>query len=143
MAPFRRHGGVCQHSLSTPWPPISPSTQTTSVSYSRRQPAGRFGGVTSGAASGCRRERLLSANPAFHYLRHSHAARLIAQGEHPKVIQERLGHASIKTTLDTYGHLFEGLAEAATDRLESTYAAADAHAMCTREGSEVIALAAE
>ncbi len=79
----------------------------------------------------------------FHDLRHSHAAILIAQGEHPKVIQERLGHASIKTTLDTYGHLFEGLDEAATDRLESTYAAADVHAMCTREDSEVIALAAE
>lgn len=49
----------------------------------------------------------------FHDLRHSHAALLIAQGEHPKVIQERLGHASIKTTLDTYGHLFEGLDEKA------------------------------
>ena len=52
---------------------------------------------------------------------------LIAQREHPKVIQERLGRASIKTTLDTYGHLFEGLDEAATDRLEATYAAADVH----------------
>ncbi len=79
----------------------------------------------------------------FHDLRHSHAAILIAQGEHPKVIQERLGHASIKTTLDTYGHLFEGLDEAATDRLEATYAAADVHAMCIREDSEAIALAAE
>ena len=67
----------------------------------------------------------------FHDLRHSHAALLIAQGEHPKVIQERLGHASIKTTLDTYGHLFEGLDEAAADRLEATFAVADVHAMCT------------
>ena len=57
----------------------------------------------------------------FHDLRHSHAALLVAQGEHPKVIQERLGHASIKTTLDTYGHLLEGLDEAAADRLEVTY----------------------
>ncbi len=79
----------------------------------------------------------------FHDLRHSHAALLIAQGEHPKVIQERLGHASIKTTLDTYGHLFEGLDEAAADRLEATYAAADVHATCTREDSEVIALTAK
>lgn len=60
----------------------------------------------------------------FHDLRHSHAALLIAQGEHPKVIQEHLGHASIKTTLDTYGHLFESLDEAAADRLEATYASA-------------------
>jgi hypothetical protein len=68
---------------------------------------------------------------------------LIAQGAHPKVIQERLGDASIKTTLDTYGHLFEGLDEAATDRLEATYVASDVHAMCTREDSGVAALTAE
>ena len=79
----------------------------------------------------------------FHDLRHSHAALLIAQGEHPKVIQERLGHASIKTTLDTYGHLFEGLDGAAADRLEATFAAADVHAMCTREDAPVIALSSE
>ena len=52
---------------------------------------------------------------------HSHAALLIAQGEHPKVIQERLGHASIKTTLDTYGHLLDGLDETAAERLEVTF----------------------
>ena len=76
----------------------------------------------------------------FHDLRHSHAALSIAQGEHPKVIQERLGHASIKTTLDTYGHLFDGLDEAAADRLEATFAAADVHTMCTREDAPVISL---
>jgi integrase len=58
----------------------------------------------------------------FHDLRHTHAAILIAQGEHPKVIQHRLGHSSIKVTLDTYGHLFEGLDEAAADRLSSALA---------------------
>jgi integrase len=42
---------------------------------------------------------------------------LIAPGEHPKAIQERLGHVSIKSTLDTYGHLFEGLDEAAAATL--------------------------
>jgi integrase len=54
----------------------------------------------------------------FHDLRHSHAAMLIASGQHPKVIQSRLGHASIKTTLDVYGHLFRGLDEAAADALD-------------------------
>jgi integrase len=54
----------------------------------------------------------------FHDLRHTHAALLIAQGEHPKVIQTRLGHSSIQVTLDTYGHLFDGLDEAAADRLD-------------------------
>jgi integrase len=57
----------------------------------------------------------------FHDLRHSHAALLIADGSHPKVIQARLGHSSIRTTLDTYGHLFEGLDEAAADRLDASY----------------------
>lgn len=52
---------------------------------------------------------------------HDHVALLIAQGEHPKVIQQRLGHASIRTTLDTYGHLFEGLDEAAADRLDAAF----------------------
>ena len=53
----------------------------------------------------------------FHHLRHSHAAFLIEAGEDPKVIQERLGHASIRVTYDTYGHLFPGRDEAAAERL--------------------------
>ncbi len=57
----------------------------------------------------------------FHDLRHSHAALLIAHGEQPKVIQQRLGHASIRTTLDTYGRLFDGLDEAATERLNAAW----------------------
>jgi len=58
----------------------------------------------------------------FHDLRHTHVAMLIAQGEHPKVIQTRLGHSSIQVTLDRYGHLFEGLDEAAAARLNETLA---------------------
>lgn len=57
----------------------------------------------------------------FHDLRHTHAAILIAQGEHPKVIQLRLGHSSIQVTLDTYGHLFEGIDEAAAERLDAIF----------------------
>ncbi|MGH2403299.1 MAG: site-specific integrase, partial [bacterium] len=41
----------------------------------------------------------------FHDLRHTHAGLLVAAGVHPKAIQARLGHASITTTLNTYGHL--------------------------------------
>lgn len=41
-------------------------------------------------------------------LRHTHAAMLIRMGVQPKVIQERLGHASIKITMDTYGYLMTG-----------------------------------
>ncbi len=46
---------------------------------------------------------------------------LIAEGEHPKVIQAQLGHSSVQLTLDTYGHLFEGLDEAAADRLDAAH----------------------
>jgi integrase len=54
----------------------------------------------------------------FHDLRHSHAALLIAAGEHVKVIQSRLGHANARMTLDVDGHLFDGLDEAAVERLD-------------------------
>ena len=53
----------------------------------------------------------------FHDLRHSHVAWLIEAGEHPKVIQSRLGHTSISTTLDRYGHLMAGLDAAAAEAL--------------------------
>lgn len=62
----------------------------------------------------------------------------IAQGEHPKVIQARLGHASIKTTLDTYGHLFDGLDEAAADRLDETWRASAVDSLWTRADSRVV-----
>ena len=32
---------------------------------------------------------------------------------HPELLEERLGHTSIRTNLDVYGHLFDGLVEAA------------------------------
>lgn len=42
----------------------------------------------------------------IHDLRHSHASLLINQGEDYLVVKERLGHASITTTIDTYSHLY-------------------------------------
>ena len=41
----------------------------------------------------------------WHDLRHTAASLAIAAGAHPKQIQEMLGHSSITTTLDRYGHL--------------------------------------
>ncbi len=58
----------------------------------------------------------------FYDLPYTHVAMLIAQREHPKVIQTQLGHSSIKVTLDRYGHLFEGLDEAAAARLDEMLA---------------------
>ncbi|MTV85452.1 site-specific integrase, partial [Streptococcus pneumoniae] len=42
----------------------------------------------------------------IHDFRHSHASLLINQGEDYLVVKERLGHASITTTIDTYSHLY-------------------------------------
>ena len=54
----------------------------------------------------------------YHDLRHSHVALLIAQGEHPKLIADRLGHASPNVTNAIYSHLFPGLDEMAAGRLD-------------------------
>ena len=45
----------------------------------------------------------------FHALRHTAATLLLAEGEHPKVVQEMLGHSTITLTLDTYSHVMPGL----------------------------------
>jgi integrase len=50
----------------------------------------------------------------FHDLRHTHATIALAAGVHPKVVQERLGHADISMTLQLYSHVMPGMgAEAA------------------------------
>jgi integrase len=41
----------------------------------------------------------------LHDLRHSHATLALKAGVHPRVVQERLGHANVGVTLDTYGHV--------------------------------------
>jgi site-specific recombinase XerC len=51
-------------------------------------------------------------------LRHTCAALLIAEGAHPKAIQEHLGHSSITVTMDTYGHLFPSQMEELATRLD-------------------------
>lgn len=45
------------------------------------------------------------------------ATLLMAGGEHPKVVQELLGHATIALTLDSYSHVMEGQREQATAKL--------------------------
>ena len=54
----------------------------------------------------------------LHDARHTHASILLKQGIHPKIVQERLGHASIQITLDTYSHVAPGLQEAAATRFD-------------------------
>lgn len=49
--------------------------------------------------------RVLGKRPRIHDLRHSHASFLLAQNIPMNIVQARLGHESIKTTADRYGHL--------------------------------------
>ena len=51
-------------------------------------------------------------------LRHSCASLLLAAGENPKVVSERLGHASIVLTMDVYSHVLPNMQQAATEKLE-------------------------
>ena len=64
----------------------------------------------------------------FHDLRHTHATQLLRAGVHPKVVSERLGHASIGITLDTYSHVMPGMQEEAVRQYEASLAVAWADA---------------
>lgn len=45
----------------------------------------------------------------FHDMRHTHATLLLLQGVNPKIVSERLGHADVRITLDTYSHLLPSI----------------------------------
>ncbi len=57
----------------------------------------------------------------FHSLRHTFGTALFMGGEHPKVVQSLLGHASIVQTMDTYSHLLEGIGGDAVGELERAF----------------------
>jgi len=42
-------------------------------------------------------------------MRHTHATLLLLQGTNPKIVSERLGHATTRLTLDTYSHLLPSM----------------------------------
>jgi integrase len=60
----------------------------------------------------------------FHDLRHSHATHLLGSGVHPKITSERLGHATVGLTLDTYSHVIPGMQEDAVARIDAAFAGA-------------------
>ncbi len=55
----------------------------------------------------------------FHDLRHTAATLLLSQGVHPKIVQERLGHAQISLTLDTYSLVLPSMQKEAAAKLDS------------------------
>lgn len=67
-------------------------------------------------------ERADLKGPTFHGLRHSAAGLMIELGAHPRIMQARLGHSSIRATLDVYGHVLPAADEAVTSALDELFA---------------------
>ena len=57
----------------------------------------------------------------FHDLWHTSATLLLAQGVHPKIVQERLGHADIAMTLNRYSHVTPDMQRSAADTLDAAF----------------------
>ena len=60
-------------------------------------------------------------NIRFHDLRHSCASLLVAQGLHPRVVMEQLGHSTIKLTMDTYSHVLPELQRQAAETMDGLF----------------------
>jgi len=70
--------------------------------------------VFNGACLSCR----------LHDLWHTHAAMLLRQGVHPKVVQERLGHANVGITLDVQSYVMPGMRSDAAVKTDARLRAA-------------------
>ncbi|MPM60593.1 Tyrosine recombinase XerC [bioreactor metagenome] len=57
----------------------------------------------------------------LHSLRHTYATRLLESNEHPKVVQEILGHSSISVTLDIYSHVLPEIKKAAAEKINDIF----------------------
>jgi hypothetical protein len=66
---------------------------------------------------------------------HTRATLLIAAGAHAKRVQERLGHSSIITTLNLYGHVLRCTEAALVDALDAIYEQCDAGKLNEHVGS--------
>lgn len=63
----------------------------------------------------------LGYNYSFHDLRHNHATMLHEAGANLKVIQERLGHSDIRTTMNIYSHMTTTLEDEAVDKFNKKF----------------------
>ncbi len=55
----------------------------------------------------------------FHDLRHGAASLLLAQGVHPRIVMEKLGHTTITLTMNTYSHVIPDLQREAATKMEA------------------------
>jgi hypothetical protein len=66
-----------------------------------------------------------SPDICFHDLRHTAATLMLQQSIHPKVVQERLGHADIALTLNTYSHVLPNIQEEVVQKLDQLFSVKD------------------
>jgi integrase len=62
-------------------------------------------------------ERAGLGHVKLHTLRHTCASLLLAQGVHPRIVMETLGHSGISITMDTYSHVLPAQQREAADKL--------------------------
>lgn len=64
----------------------------------------------------------LPATVRFHDLRHSAATLMLAQGIHPRVVMEVLGHSQISLTMNTDSHVLPETMKDAAERMDAIFA---------------------
>ena len=72
------------------------------------------------AESGAEGDPPAFARIRLHDVRHTYATVGLLEGIHPKVMSERLGHANVMITLDTYSHVLSGMQESAAELIEAS-----------------------
>lgn len=95
---YEDHGLVCGDALGRPVRP--------------RELTKAFNRLVTGKANAVRQVR-------FHDLRHTHISHLLQAGEHPKVVSDRAGHASVAITLDVYAHVAPAMESSAGKALDA------------------------
>jgi len=80
------------------------------------------------------------AHLRFHDLRHAHATHLLANGVHPKVASERLGHSKVGITLDLYSHVIPGMQEDAAEMVDTALKLAMQKRAQKANGSNAVAI---
>jgi integrase len=90
-------------------------------------------------AAMARTVRRLGLPPATpHTLRHTHATILLADGVPPHVVQQRLGHASARTTLDVYAHVLPVSEREVAERFAATLAATERDQIVTMTAAAAV-----
>jgi integrase len=74
----------------------------------------------------------------LHDGRHTAATLLLAEGIHPRVVMELLGHSTMRTTTDIYSHVLPALAQQAADTLDAALWGSGKRAQPERQGKKSV-----